>query len=122
MTLIHLIKLDQGLQDLLVGVFGQSRIEALLQQVLDKLTHEEILMTQEMQALTDEVSRNRSTTQSAIQLIQGLATQIQNSMNDPAALQALVTTLREQDDQLASAVVANTPAQNQGGGTGSVQA
>lgn len=68
-------------------------------------------MTVEMQALTDEVTRNQTVTASALALINGLAQQILANVNDPAALTALAATLKKDDDDLAAAVLQNTPAQ-----------
>jgi DNA repair exonuclease SbcCD ATPase subunit len=67
-------------------------------------------MEQVIEQLRAEVERNSSVDDSAIQLIMNLADQIEQHQNNPAELQALVTTLREKTDALAASVVANTPA------------
>lgn len=64
----------------------------------------------DLKALTDAVARNKTVADSAIALIQGLAAQIEANKNDPAALQALADSLNAEDDSLAAAVTANTPA------------
>lgn len=64
----------------------------------------------ELDALTAEVTRNTEVDQSAIALITGLAAKIETLKNDPVALQALADSMRGSTDQLAAAVVANTPA------------
>lgn len=68
-------------------------------------------MTTQLQALTDQVTANNGLIESAVQLIGGLATQIEQLKNDPAALQALADSLKAEDDALASAIIANTPEQ-----------
>jgi hypothetical protein len=67
-------------------------------------------VTQELQSLTEEVSRNTAVDQSAIQLLNGLAEKIEAIKQDPIALQALASDMRASSDALAAAVVANTPA------------
>ena len=67
-------------------------------------------MTTELQALTDQVKVNTDLEASAIQLIQGIATQLAAAKEDPAAVQALSDQLKASADALAQAVTANTPA------------
>lgn len=67
-------------------------------------------MTPQLQALSDQVAANSTVTKSALALINGLAAQILASVNDPAALTALAASLKNDDDSLAAAVSANTPA------------
>jgi hypothetical protein len=67
-------------------------------------------MTTQLQTLTDQVTANNTLIGSAVTLIGGLAAQIQANVNDPVALQALADSLKQNDDTLAAAVVANTPA------------
>jgi hypothetical protein len=67
-------------------------------------------MEQVIEQLRVEVERNSSVDDSAIQLITTLVDQIEQNQNNPAELQALVTTLREKTDALAASVGANTPA------------
>ena len=62
--------------------------------------------------LTSEVANNTVVSQSAAQLVANLADQIQTLINsgaNPAQLQALVDTLRNNDVSLAAAVTAGTP-------------
>lgn len=77
---------------------------------LSQLTNRGDTEVKNLQALTDEVAANTAIEKSAITLIQGLATQIEESKDDPAALDALVVSLRANDADLAAAVAANTPA------------
>ncbi len=61
-------------------------------------------------SLTAEVERNTTVEKSALALIQGFAAQLAAAGTDPVKLQALQDTLKTNDDELAAAVVANTPA------------
>jgi hypothetical protein len=72
------------------------------------LTQEIQKMSAELDALTAQVAQNCQVTQSAITLIQGLAQQIMNNVNDPTALAALASDLQAQDSALADAVAQNT--------------
>jgi len=73
-------------------------------------------MALSLEALEAEVARNTSVDGSAIVLIQGLVAKIEELIAasgntvDPAALQALVDSLKGSSDGLAAAVAANTPA------------
>lgn len=60
--------------------------------------------------LTTEVTRISDVSGAAIALLNGLAAQIESLKTDPVALQALADNLRGTGDQLAAAIVANTPA------------
>lgn len=77
---------------------------------LSQLTKTGEIEMKNLQALTDEVAANTAIEKSAITLIQGLAAQIEEAKDDPAALDALVASLRANDADLAAAVAANTPA------------
>ena len=61
--------------------------------------------------LQAEVDRNTTVDGSAVALISGLAAQIIAAANDPAAVRALGTALKNSTDALAAAVAANTPAE-----------
>lgn len=60
--------------------------------------------------LTAQVAANRSVIDSALALINGIAARITAAGTDPAALAALTASLKSEDDALAAAVAANTPA------------
>jgi hypothetical protein len=82
---------------------------------LDTIIGKEVQMAINVADLTAEVTRNSSVTASVVQLINNLAAQIAAipPSNDPAtqaALDALKTTLTANDDAIAAAVTANTPA------------
>lgn len=74
-------------------------------------------MSAELDALTQRVHQNTTVIQGAIELINGIADRIRAAGTDPAALQALTDELEQQDNALASAVAANTPAEGSGGDT-----
>jgi hypothetical protein len=67
-------------------------------------------MATDLSGLTAEVTRNTEVDDSAVALINGLATQIEQLKTDPVALQALADSMRASSDKLAAAVAANTPA------------
>lgn len=67
-------------------------------------------MALDFTALETEVSRDATVNGSASTLIERLAAEVEANKNDPAALQAFVDRLRGQNDALAAAVEANTPA------------
>ena len=99
--------------------FGSATIETKLDAILAalKLTNTEITeMALDITALQTAVASETTVEQSAITLIQGMAAQIQTLINnsgntvDPAALQALVTSMTNSQQSLAAAVAANTPA------------
>lgn len=67
-------------------------------------------MPLDLTALEQEVNGNASVDQSAIALINGLATQVEATKGDPAKVQELANNLRASSAALAAAVAANTPA------------
>jgi len=67
-------------------------------------------MSAELDRLTQEVQQNSSAVDSIITLVNGLAEQIRNSVNDPAALNQLADDLDAQQGRISAAVTANTPA------------
>ena len=67
-------------------------------------------MSAELDALTAQVEANTTVEQSAIALIQGLASQITAAGTDPAKLSALTSQLTASATALASAIAANTVA------------
>ena len=83
-----------------------DRIEQKLQQILSK----ENIMSQELDALISEVARNTTVEKSALAAIQGLSAKLADAGNDPVKLAKLRADLAANDDELAAAVIANTPA------------
>jgi hypothetical protein len=60
--------------------------------------------------LTAQVAANTTVSQSALTLINGIAARITAAGTDPTKLAALTASLKSDDDALAAAVTANTPA------------
>jgi len=90
---------------------GQVQIIGLLKQLLKG----ETAMSIDLTKIQAEIAANTSVTQSVVTLVNTLATEIKNipPSNDPqtqAALDSLVATLQANDQTLAAAVAANTPA------------
>lgn len=84
--------------------------EWLLHKILERIT----TMSAALDRLTQEVAENRTAVDSAITLIGGLADQIRELKDDPAALEALANELEQQQADIGAAVTANTP--SEGGG------
>jgi hypothetical protein len=60
--------------------------------------------------LKAQVEANRTISQSAVTLINGIADRITAAGGDPVKLAELTASLKADDDALAAAVAANTPA------------
>lgn len=60
--------------------------------------------------LEAELARNTSVDESVLALITNLLAQIEAAKTDPARIQAVIDKFRANDDSLAAAVAANTPA------------
>lgn len=67
-------------------------------------------MSNEVDNLTAQVKANSDVIDSAVTLISGIADRIAAAGTDPVKLKALSDELKNKDDTLAAAVVANTPA------------
>ncbi len=61
-------------------------------------------------SLTAAVERDKTVNESAITLLGGLSQKLKDAKDDPVAIQALIDALDSQQQALADAVVANTPA------------
>jgi len=79
-----------------------------LTQKIDLLTERIKEMSAALDALKVQVERNTQVDQSAITLIQGIAQQLQELKDDPAAIEALSNELQASADALSAAVSANT--------------
>lgn len=66
-------------------------------------------MSVELDRLTQEVADTKTSVDSVITLVDGLAQQIRDSVNDPAKLLELAAELDSQQGRIAAAVSANTP-------------
>lgn len=78
--------------------------------LLGALVARETIIMQELDDLTQQVQATDDAEQSAIALINGIAARIDAAGTDPKALKALTASLKSKTDELAAAVVANTPA------------
>lgn len=74
------------------------------------ITREFKKMSAALDRLTTEVNENTAVIDSAVTLINGLAQQIRDAVDDPAKLNALADELDAKSNALAAAVAANTPA------------
>jgi len=72
-----------------------------------------------MQQLRDAVARNTSVDASVLTLVQNIAQQLKDAQasNDPNAIDELIAQLDANTQQMADAVKANTPAENNDNGT-----
>lgn len=75
--------------------------------MIESLQKEGMIMASDLSVIQAQVEKTIGVEQSAITLIQGLAAQIADLKNDPAALQALADQLSASADALSSAVAAN---------------
>lgn len=82
-----------------------------IMKMLERIQKKEETMSAQLDALTVQVQENTDVEASAVVLLQGLAAQIADLKADPVALQALADSLNVSADNLAAAVVANTPAE-----------
>lgn len=87
----------------------ESKVDQALS-LLNQIVQKENVMSTELDNLTQKVNDTITVEESAIQLIEGLATQLKAIANDPAAINALADQLSAERDALAAAVAANTPA------------
>lgn len=94
----------------LLGVIDSQEILTKLDVVLARLTSiedKEIAMSVELDRLTAQVQATTTVEQSAIVLIQGIATQLAAAATDPVKLAALAAALEASSTALASAVAAH---------------
>lgn len=101
-------------KELFAWIFSDSPTSEIDSQVIHKLnsiTNKLNQMGQELDTLTTEVEETKTVIDSAIVLIKGLKTKLDEAGTDPAKLQALSDSLDSKQKELADAVVANTPAE-----------
>ena len=84
-----------------------EHLHELMHQIKERL----ITMSAALDRLTQEVSETKDAVASVLALVQGLADQIRNNSDDPAALEKLADDLDAAQQEIAAAVAANTPAQ-----------
>ena len=95
-----------------IDVYVHQANETALQFIADTvatLASQGALMAGELARLQTEVTEMSGAVDSAIMLINGLAQQIRDLATDPAALNALADSLDSKANELAAAVVANSP-------------
>lgn len=85
---------------------------ARIERLLLTLTREEMKMSTWIEDLAAQVEANTNAETSAITLIQGLVTQLENvqAAGDLSKLPAITQALKSSGDALAAAILANTPA------------
>jgi phage host-nuclease inhibitor protein Gam len=89
---------------------GQQQQLDRIEAVVNQLVTQGVAMSKEFDDLQAQVERNTEVDNSVVTLVNGLAAQIEALKNDPRKLQAFADQLRANNDNLASAVAANTPA------------
>lgn len=67
-------------------------------------------MATDLVPLQNEVSALKQVVPSVIALLEGFASRVEAEKEDPAAVQAIIDDFRSQNEVLAAAVVAHTPA------------
>lgn len=89
-----------------------SSIEGKMEVVLHALFHmllKEYTLMAHLDTLTASVAKNGDVVQSAIVLLRGLKAQLDEAGTNPVSLAELSAALDSHSDELAEAVVANTP-------------
>jgi altronate dehydratase len=79
-------------------------------ELLKELTQEQKKMAADLTVLKAQVQQNTDLEKSAITLIEGIAQQLADAKNDPAAVQGIIDELKASSSALAAAIAANTPA------------
>ena len=85
-------------------------IEVKLAEILAAITKLEKHMANELDELTSRVTASGDATDSAVLLLNGLKARLDAAGTDPVALKALSDALGTNTDELAAAILANTPA------------
>ncbi len=83
---------------------------AEIKKQLARIERKEKVMAGNLDDLTAEVARNTTVEKSALALINGFSAQLAAAGTDSVKLKALRDGLAANDDELAAAVAANTPA------------
>lgn len=79
---------------------------------LDFLTFKLLKMSEQLDKLTQEVAENKTVMESAVTLLNGLKTRLDEAGTDATKLAQLSADLDANTNALAAAVTANTPAEN----------
>jgi hypothetical protein len=91
------------------GNLTNEKLDAILKMLRESKTRE-VLMSQEMDALTAEVKVNTDLDDSIVALLNGLSAQILDAAGDRTKATALAGELKAKSEALAAAITANTPA------------
>ena len=94
-----------------VHLFVHNAPTDRVNQALEQLLTQGDAMSAALDKITAEVTETKGIIQSAVALIEGLAQQIRDLKDDPAALDALADSLDTDSKALADAVAANSPAE-----------
>lgn len=91
----------------------QASVDYLItQQALNE--RELFIMSAALDNIAEKVERCNTVMDSAAALLSGLSAEILSLKDDPAAIEALAKRLDDETDELAAAVAANTPAEDDG--------
>ena len=90
-----------------VHLFVHNESTDRVNQALEQLLTQGDAMSAALDKITAEVTETKGIIQSAVALIEGLAQQIRDMKDDPAALDALADSLDTDSKALADAVAAN---------------
>lgn len=96
-----------------VIVHGDAETDRKLDMILAKLgiiQAQEIHVAADLTALAAEVQENTDAAASVRAVVDNLVEELRTNANDPAAINALADQLANNNDALAAAVVAGTPA------------
>lgn len=98
------------------GLTGiETRLSAI-ERKLDLVLGMEATTVADLSVLANEVQNNTDASNGIVVVVNRLADELEAAATDPAQVQALADQLRSNTQQLADAIVANTPADT-GGGT-----
>lgn len=94
----------------IVNELGDKKLNEILQK-LNLLISKETIIMADLSELQAKVEKNGEVEASAVALLQGLKAALDAAGTDPVKLKELSDSLGAQTDDLAAAIVANTPAQ-----------
>lgn len=105
-------RLRQGDDESMMGAVLRAvdRIEDKVDHLEHEIHNQTRIIMADLTSLQNQVAQNTSVEESAVTLINGLASQLAAAGTDPAKLQALQDSLQASASDLAKAVAANTPA------------
>lgn len=79
--------------------------------VVKALKKENVIMSQQMDALIVDVHENTSLDDSIVAMLEGLAAQIADTKDDPVKAAALSVEVKAKSEKIRAALLANTPPQ-----------